>query len=195
MASRNYLQTLGAGQVIRLPAGRFFMVRTASAPLDITAEGRPGAPVDFIGITAGSRFGPLPEGMGWRHLRVTSASAQNVEIIISDDGDFDVANTVSVAGAVATTDVPSSSIVATANTTVGVSSSLDIAANLSRRRITICNDLNSQTHVWVRDQTGTASGGIQLAPGMAVTLETTAAIRIRNNDAALVASVATLEES
>lgn len=195
MSARNYAFAIGAGAQVRLPGGRYFFVRTATASIDVATEGNPGSPLSFLAIGAGTKFGPVDVGQGWTFLVIKSATAQNLEIVISDDGLFDVANTVTVAGAVSITEQPSATIVAGANTSLAANSSADIAANLSRRRITICNDLNSATHFWVRDQSATTSGGIQLAPGQSVELRTTAALRLRNNDGLLTANYSTFEES
>src|SRR6478735_8353941 len=132
MSARNYSQTLAPGVPIRLPAGRYFFVRTAASALDIRALGNTGAPVAFIGVGAGTKFGPVAVGEGWSFLEVTSAAAQNIEIIVSDDGNFEVASTVTVSGAVTVSNLPSSTVATPAAVTFATATASSIAANLSR---------------------------------------------------------------
>jgi len=138
MSARNYLQTLGAGDKVRFPAGRYFFIRTAASALDITTEGNPGAPVQLLGIGAGTKFGPLPDGQGWKQLLISSAAAQNIEIIISDDGLFDVANAVTVNGSPTVQSLPAGALADTAPVAVPNAAQTPIVpANLSRRRVGI----------------------------------------------------------
>lgn len=183
MSARNFIQTLGAGETIRLPRGRFFFVRTAASALDIATEGNPGAPVTFAGIGAGSKFGPVAEDQGWKFLRITSAAAQNIEIIISDDGNFDVANTVTVSGSVNVLSTPAATIATPARATRATGGADTIAANLSRRRITICNPSdNASPGLLYVQAVGTGAGrGYPLDTGTSVQIETTAALDVRND--------------
>jgi hypothetical protein len=181
MSARNYAQTIGAGETIRLPAGRYFFVRTAAAALDITTEGNPGSPLRFIGIGAGTKFGPVEPGQQWRFLLVASAVAQNVEIIISDDGNFEVASTVTVSGTASTAELPSAALADTADTNQAINTQTVIAANLSRRRITIGVLSTSPEPVRV-SQAGGAGRGIEIAPGTQREFKTTAALTVRNTN-------------
>jgi hypothetical protein len=182
MSSQNYVQQIAAGATITLPNGRFFMLRTASSNVDVETQGNPGAPVRLIGIGAGSRFGPVAEGQGWSSLRITSALAQTVEVIISDDGLFDVANTVSVAGAVQTQEQPAGAMADTADTAILAGATANIAANLARRRITIGVVSTAASPVRV-SQAGTAGRGIEIQPGTYQEFKNTAALVVRNDTA------------
>lgn len=185
MSARNYVQALGAGESINLPAGVFFMIRTAASALDVETIGNPGAPVRFLGIGAGSRFGPVAPGEGWKLLRVTSAAAQNIEIIISDDGLFDLANAVTVVGAVPVVVAPNSGITASgADVSVNTGNASSIAANLSRRAITIGALKANTGEIRVQSTGAGANRGIELQPGQSVTLNNTAAIDVRNDSGA-----------
>jgi len=194
MSARNYVQTLSAGETIRLPAGRYFYIRTASSALDITAEGNPGSPLRFIGVGAGTKFGPVAEGQDWKRLIVSSAAAQAIEIIISDDGLFDVASAVSVVGAVTIAEAPSSTIANTASVAPATGAASSIAANATRRRITLSSLSTNTGSVFVQATGAGAGRGIELQPGMTVELRTTAAFDIRN-DSGAVQTIGIFEES
>lgn len=147
MSSRKYIQAFGAGDTVRFPAGRYFFVDSApSGGLTITTEGTPSAPASWVNIGAGSKFGPLPEGMGWRYLVVTSAGAQTIAITISDDGIFEVAANVTVAGTVATSSAPASTTTNTAPVdAVTAAETALLAANTARRGVWITADpLNAE---------------------------------------------------
>lgn len=185
MSARNYVQTLGAGESISLPAGVFFMVRQAASALDIETQGNPGAPVRFTGIGAGSKFGPVSAGEGWKLLKVTSAAAQAIEIIISDDGLFDLANAVNVLGIASVAVAPNSGITASgADVSVNNASASAIAANLSRKAITIGALSTNTGNIRVQSTGAGANRGIELQPGQSVTLTNTAAIDVRNDSGA-----------
>lgn len=194
MSARNYSQSIGAGATITLPAGRYFYVRTAVSAIDIRTEGNPGAPVEFIGVSAGAKFGPVAEGQGWRFLKVTSATAQTVEIVISDDGDFEIASSVTVAGSVLTAEAPATTVtnsapVTRANATQGAL----IAANTSRRRIIVTPDSANLGICYART-VGGANNLAELAPGQAWQFRGTYALEVRN-DTGAVATFYLFEES
>jgi hypothetical protein len=184
VSARNYVQTLGAGETIRLPAGRYFYIRTATSPLDIVSEGNPGSPLRFIGVSAGAKFGPVAEGQGWRFLIVTSALAQNIEITISDDGLFEIASSVTVTGSVLTSEAPASTAtdsapVVRANGTQGAL----IAANVSRKRVHVTADSANGGICYVR-AVGGANNLAELAPGQTWTFKGTYALEVRNDTGA-----------
>lgn len=184
MSARNYVFTIGAGATVPLPAGRFFYVRTAAAAIDIVTQGNPGAPVSFIGVGAGAKFGPVAEGQGWRFLNVTSASAQNLEIIVSDDGNFEIASAVTITGAVTVAESPSGAVATPAAVAVVTATASTIAANLSRRRITICALSTNTGSMFVQAVGAGAGRGVELQPGLFLELKTTASIDVRNDSGA-----------
>jgi hypothetical protein len=184
MSARNYVETFGAGESKNLPAGRYFFIRSATSAVDIETQGNPGSPARFIGVGAGARFGPVAEGQGWKLLRVTSAGAQIVEIIISDDGDFEVANAVTVTGAVSIAESPSSALASPAAVARGTGGADTIAANLSRRRITVSSLSTNTGSVFIQAVGAGAGRGIELQPGQVIELKTTAAFDIRNDSGA-----------
>jgi hypothetical protein len=184
VSARNYSQSIGAGATITLPAGRYFYVRTAPNALDIVSEGNPGSPLRFIGISAGARFGPVAEGQGWKFLRVTSAVAQAVEIIISDDGDFEIAAAVTVTGTTLTAEMPATTVTDLAPVSrADASQGALFAANTSRRRITVTPDSANGGICYVRT-VGGANNLAELQPGQAWVFHGTYALEVRNDTGA-----------
>jgi hypothetical protein len=181
MSARNFLQVLGAGGQATLPAGRYFFVKQATFPITITTKGNTGSPVTFSNIGAGSKFGPVAEGQGWRELQIDSAAAQTLEIIISDDGLFEVANSVTVAGAVQVQDIPSAGLTDTSDTALASGAESTIPANGARARITIGVPSNALNSVRV-SQAGGAGRGIEIQPGTNQTFPTTGALKVRNDN-------------
>lgn len=185
MSARNYAQAIGAGESINLPAGVFFMIRTAASALDVETLGNNGAPIRFTGIGAGSRFGPVSPGEAWRLLRVTSAAAQNIEIIISDDGLFDLANAVTIVGAASVAVAPNTGITASGADVARATGGADaIAANLSRKAITIGALSTNTGSLRIQSPVAGANRGWELQPGMTLTLTNTAAFNVRNDSGA-----------
>lgn len=181
MSSRNYIEIFAATETKKLPGGRYFFIRTALAAIDIETEGNRGAPTRFVGVGAGSKYGPVEEENAWKFLKITSATAQIVEVIISDDGDFEVASTVTISGGVTTAEAPSTAVTDTADTVQAIATQTVVAANLARRRITIGVTAASTENVRV-SQAGGAGRGIQIQPGQFVEFRTTAALTVRNNN-------------
>lgn len=188
MSARNYVQAIGAGATITLPAGRYFYVRTASSAIDVVTDGRPGAPVSFLGISAGAKFGPVAEGQGWAYLKVTSALAQSLEIVISDDGNFEISSNVTVSGTVTTTPAAAASITNTAPVDAATGAeTLLIAQTLARKRVQIAADSSNAdggttaTHGGlIRGATG-ANNIDELQPGVSKWFEYTGALYVRND--------------
>jgi hypothetical protein len=188
VSARKYVQAFNAGQQIRFPAGRYFYVGVAPSPINIATEGNPGSPVTFDAIGAGSKFGPVAEGQGWRYLSVTSPGAQTIEITISDDGDFEVAANVTVAGTVATSEAPATTITNTAPVdAISGAETLLIAANTSRRRVQVAADsanadggTNATHGGLIRGTTG-GNAIDELQPGVSKWFDVTSALYVRND--------------
>jgi hypothetical protein len=187
MSAQKFSATFGAGQTIRFPAGRYFYINLASTPLDVETFGNTSSPAKFLQIGAGAKFGPVEQGEGWRYLVVTSAGAQNVEITISDDGNFEVAANVTVAGTVATREAPRSATTNTApvDATTGAETAL-IAANLSRAGVWITPDTTNAdggttaTHCVARGQSG-GNAIDELVAGVSKYFPVTHGLWVRND--------------
>lgn len=177
-------QTLQAGVQATFGQGRIWYIKSATAALTIIAERqRSGANVrKFLNVGAGFKF-TAPEGDGWTYLRVTSAVTQNIEIIIGDD-DVEVANAVTVSGAVAMLESPASTVADTpavnrATATQGVL----FAANPARRRMTVFVDGGNTGSCFAR-VTGGANNIGELVPGLNYEFKGTYALDVRNDTGA-----------
>lgn len=177
MSAQKFSQAFGAGQAVKFPAGRYFYVNSAPAPIDIETYGNPGAPARFLQVSTGAKFGPVAEGQGWKYLNVTSANAQTVEITVSDDGQFEVPSAVTVSGTVTVTQVPGATLTPQADVTNidGTARQLAAAAATRRRVHVKALGLNG-FNIRVGSAAVTAASGIQLQPGEGITLETAAAV-------------------
>lgn len=195
MGTRTYSLTFNAPATIELGAGRFFFIKSATAALTLETNGDKGSPVRFDNVGAGLKY-KAPLELRWRTLRITSAAIQTVEIVLSDDAEVDIANTVTVSGSVTVQEQPSTTLTPGAKAALAAAASLDIAANAARRRISISNWASSGGGgtVCVRDQAATADAGVELQPGQTMEFQTVAALRVRNNGAAA-ADISYLEES
>ena len=181
MSTRTYTLTFTGAGTGTLPAGVFFYVISAAASLTIRTRGSTVAPIEFVGVGAGLKFGPVEPGKRWTYLDVESTVAQTVVVIVSDDAEVDIASTVSIAGSVNVNVAPASSATFGARVALAAAASSDIAANLTRKRITFYNWSASGGTLTIRDQSATTDAGAELTPGMSLELAYTGALRVRNN--------------
>lgn len=194
MSTRTYSYAIGAGETVVAPGGLFFYIKAATAALNITTRGNPTSPIEFVGVGAGLKFGPVGPDKAWRYLDMYSATAQTVVLILSDDAEVDIASTVTVAGNVTTSDLPSTSLASPAPDVIANASALVIAANLARRRLTIAALAANTGSVFVQSTGAGAGRGVEIQPGMSYGLDSTAAIDVRNDSGAS-QTVTRLEET
>lgn len=192
MSTRTYTLTfLGAGTAT-LPAGVFFYIKSASAALSITTRGSTTAPIEFTNVGAGLRFGPVPGEKRWTYLDVTSATAQVVEAVVSDDAEVDIASTVNVAGSVTVQELPATALATPAASNVLTATALSVAANPARKRIKVCNDPVNTGTVYLQAVGAGAGRGVPIQPGMYEEVKGTYAFDVRNDSGSTV--VVTLAE-
>jgi hypothetical protein len=186
-----------AGQTTVASSGRIFNLLSApGGPISIVADrrsvqGGQSLQRNFTNIPAGSKF-TAPRGEEWTYLRITSAVSQQITIFIGDD-DMQFNNAVTVTGTASVSVNPSATINDTADTVQAFGTQTVIAANLSRRRITIGNDIVSTVPIRVSGGGG-AGKGIQIQPGTFAEFDTTASLTVRNDAAAGSATWCALEE-
>lgn len=197
MGLERRVQTIPATGRIEVGRGNYLLYLTGTGAVEIRME-RDGTSDRFIGVVGGlliRRIAPYDTITIIGTPGVSTEVIVGSEVVDRDETDIRLAVT-AIAGTISTTEAPASSWTTTVpNTTLAAVATVDIAANLARKRLWIQNDLNSATHFWVRDQSVTTSGGVQLAPGQSVVISNTGAIRIRNNDAALTAQYSIQEEA
>lgn len=188
MTTRTYTLTFTGAATLTAPSGVFFYIKSATSALTLRTRGSTTAPIEFSNVGAGLKFGPVAIEKRWTYLDVTSAIAQTVELVVSDDGEVDIASTVTVAGSVTVQELPSTAIATPARITRATGGASTIAANPARKRITIANPSDNATPglLYVQAVGAGAGRGIPLDPGLFVELATTAAIDIRNDSGASV---------
>lgn len=166
------------------PGGIFFYVVTAAAALTIRADGPANTVNKFIGVGSGFRFGPADDTQRWRYLRIDSATAQNVTLIVGDDA-VEIANAVTIAGLVQVVQAAATGMQSIADVSVNATTQAAIAANLNRRSITIGN-ISTNTASFRVAEAGAAAAnrGDEIQPGMSITYFTTAALSIFNTGSA-----------
>jgi hypothetical protein len=178
--------------------GRIWYLKAATGPVTIVCRksGQGSTTVrSFINVAAGFKF-KADLGDGWDILELTSASTQNIEMILGDD-DVEVSNAVTVNGSVTTAVAPSSTVTTIADPSIVAAGNNVIAANLSRKRIWI-GSLSSNAPadaLNLRVAETNAARGFELQPGMYEKFETTAALTIRNASATTAQSYWIFEES
>lgn len=141
MTTEVLTQQLTAGVQATFGQGRVWYIKQATGALTIIAEklGTAASVRRFINVGAGFKF-TAALGDGWDYLRITSASTQTIEIILSDD-DVEVANAVSVTGTAITQENPTQSV--TDRAAVSVSNAIQtvtLFAAASRRQIRVFVD-------------------------------------------------------
>jgi len=178
MSTRSYRYTFSGAATLTAPGGRFFFVKSATAPISISARGNTTAPIEFTDVGAGLKFGPVPAELRWTYLDITSGVAQIVDVIISDDAEVDVASTVNVAGSVAIMETPSTALATPVRVALNTATdTLIAAANASRRRITIQNPPGNIDSANIGPSGSlSTTRGLEVEPGAAVEICTTAAI-------------------
>ncbi len=124
-------------------------------------------------------------GSGFKNLKIRSAVAQNVRVMVADEPQVTGGGT-GASGAAPTivSELPSSAIATPAADVIATASALAIAANTARRRLSISALSTNTGSVFVQANAAGAGRGIELQPGMTVELKTTAAVDVRNDSGA-----------
>lgn len=186
MSIERYSRTIPASGVIEHSNGNFVLLLTATAAVNLRAD-RQGWSEGFNGITGGVLIRRIKPWDGIQIIGVAGTTVEYIvgqEVVEKDETDIRL-QIATIAGVAAFSEQPSATFVTTvANTDILTANSADVAANLSRRRITVVADSANTGSLRVRDQAATTDGGIELQPGMFVELKTTAAFRILNNSGA-----------
>lgn len=184
MSSRTRSETFPASGRIDLGPGNFFFILSSSANL---------TEVQFV--RGGTYWGAENVGGGylkvnveeWRAAILRAPAGTTItffygsEEVREDNTDFRQV-IASITGTVIA--IPTASTFTTSKAALATATSSDIAADASRKRITIAAESDNTGSIWVRDQAATTDSGYELVPGAAVTIYNTAALRVRNNSGA-----------
>lgn len=183
MSTRTYTLNFLGASMLPLPQGRFFLIKDATASLNISARRRDGQPIDFEDVGAGMYFNGL-ENQRWYSLEVTSAVAQVVRLVISDDAAVGFANAVNVTGSVTTQEQPFATPVTPADVSIAAGGNSVIPANPARRAIEIGSLAANADPVNLRVATSAAARGVELQAGMSKRFATTGSLTVFNGGAA-----------
>lgn len=124
-------------------------------------------------------------GTGFKNLKVRSAVAQTVRVMVADEPQVTGGGTGASGGSpTIVSELPSSAIATPAANVIATGAALAIAANASRRRLTISSLSTNTGSVFVQANGAGAGRGIELQPGMSVEIKTTAAVDVRNDSGA-----------
>lgn len=180
MSTKSYTQTIQAGGTAQFPAGSVFLILQATAALNIVATtlGNAAADTEFVGVGAGFKF-KAAEGDSFSLLNVTSATAQNVTIVVGDD-DVEFSNAVTVTGVALTQDQPSAALVDNPPVScLATTQAALIAGNPSRRRVTVSSPPTNTLTVFLR-KSGGANDLLPVAPGAVIEIRGTMALDYHN---------------
>lgn len=171
-------------------AGRYLHVmRAPSAPLFITLDD--GSELERI---AGEG---LYVGEGFKLFSIRSAVAQTIRLMVAEEPQVTGGGAGTTASLPTTTqEAPSTTIVSPVQVVLAAATTNATAVpqNLGRRRITIGVLASALVPVRVRAPS-VALSGIEIQPGTYEEFRTTAALEIRNDDAANATTFYTLEET
>lgn len=196
MKAERLTGTIPASGIFSLgQSANFLLVVAASAVISIRLE-RGGIAEQFNGFIGGLKIRRV---LPWAEARMLGAAGTTFEVLIGDQitdkDDTDVVTQIAtIAGVAAVSVQPAVTLVSTAKATLATGNSLDVSANLSRKRISVHNESISLGSVWFRDQAATADAGVEIQPGTSREFSNTAAFRIRNNSGAS-ANISFNEES
>lgn len=186
---RDYTVALVAGTPHEIGAvGRFFgIIEAPTGAIDVSIDGGPN-------LRRGAG-GSIIVASSFKRIRLSTVANQTARVLIADDVQ-DVSNIVTAAGtSITVEETPSATIDTPADNAIAAATTEAIAANAARLRITI-GVLSTET-VPLRVQAAGAVdlSGIEIQPGQFVEFRTTAALDIRNNDAAVASRYYVFEES
>ncbi len=168
---QSYPESIGAGETKIFPSGKRFLLRNCASVVSIIVIGKNGQRLDTLSGIKSIEY-HAPEG--FRHLEITSAAAQNLDILI---GHSDDARILAIDGTIAVNIVAATGLNSITSTVVNSNGSTIIAAKANRKRITIHAMIDNVFEIYVGATDSWA--GIRLQPGEKHTMYSTALIRIR----------------
>ena len=176
-------QTISASGTMRIGGGNIFFLISATAAVNINISVG-GQNDNFTGAITGLKITRVKR---WDYLDIVGAAGTVVSFFIGyenvreDDVAFQQA-LATISGTVAVASLPSVAINTPADNTTAANTAVQVAANLSRRRITIGCRASSPTPVRV-SAAGLTATGIELQAGVFAEFDTTASLWVRNDTA------------
>jgi hypothetical protein len=193
-------EVVSATGVVKLPNANFIFVisSTGNVALQLIRTGlRPGAAQEnYNGQLAGLQ---ISRTNAWDFATVTAAAGVAITFMygnasVRDDVTLFNQQIAVISGVTAVAFQPSSTVATPAAQAVANANKVSLAANLLRRRITICSLSTNTGSVFVQAPAAGAGIGIELQPGTFTEFDTTAALDVRN-DSGAVQTITTFEET
>lgn len=182
----------GAGERGYAGRGRYFLLVSAGAPVTLKFN-QPnrgaGITLENVGVL---KVGPVEDESYWQSVEILSTGAGTITFINGDDP-VEFPNAVTVTGVTQITEAPSSVVVTPPDNPIAAATTETIAANGARKRIRI-GVLSTETVSLRIREVGATGGGAEIQPGTNEPFVTTAALEVRNNDAAVASSYWIFEE-
>lgn len=199
MSSEVLTFTIGPGQTGVGGQGRIWnLLNAPGGPVTLQADtrsqkGGQSPQRIFKNVPPGSKF-TAEKGEHWTYLRMDSAVLQTITIFIGDE-DLQFNNAVTVTGLATVAVFPSSVITDTAAVALPNAATTQIvAANPTRRRVTICNPSTALGSFFIRPTLAGANNLLEVQPGTFTEFDTTAAIFGRNDSGGALSALV-LEET
>lgn len=195
MSTKLVTAAIPASGKIQLGPGNFFFLITATATISVIFA-KEGTEFGAEGIQAGYVKGKLSP---WERAEIRGTAGVTVSYFFgTEDLREDVTDfrqqIATIAGIVSMAESAAAAHASVDKTAIPAATTVDIAANLLRRRITICNWSDSAGSFSVRQTNNTNDGGIELQAGQFLEIRNTAAIRLRT-PAGTGANYSTFEET
>jgi hypothetical protein len=185
MSTELRTEQIPASGKIPLGSRNFFFLLTATAVVNVTFQRR-GTSFGVTGVLGGYVKGMVER---WESATISGTAGTIISFFIGDEElqeditDFRT-QIASIAGVVPIIMQPLSVFTTPTKATVAAGASVEIAADLLRRKITVGNESTSANSFWLRDASDVTDAGFEVQPGTDRTVDNTAALRIRNNGAA-----------
>lgn len=182
MSVERFSRTIPASGVINLGPGNFMLLLSASASVDLRADGR-GTSEGFNGVTGGLLIARVEP---WSSMRIIGAAGTTCDYVVGaeniaeDDTDIRL-QIATIAGTAAVAVQPLSSFTNRASVAALTAAQTALfAANTSRKRITVHVDSANAGSCYFRTAGGANNIG-EAVPGVSYTFENTAALDVRND--------------
>jgi hypothetical protein len=193
-------EIIGATGVVKLPNANFLFVITATGNVtfQLTRAGLAAgaAQENYTGNLGGLQISRVQR---WDFASITGAVGVAItfmygNVSIREDVTLFNQAIATISGVTAVATQPSSVVSTPAAQAVANTNKVSLAANLTRRRITICALSTNTGSVFVQAPAAGAGIGIELQPGTFTEFDTTAALDVRN-DSGAIQTITTFEET
>lgn len=191
------VETIPANGVLNLTNANFLFLISATAAVTLKFQNANlGSAENISNVLAGLQISRVKP---WAFCNISGAAGTQVTLWygytdVREDNTIFSQQIAVIAGVTPVSISPSATIATPAALVVATGNKQSIAANLLRRRITVCNLSTNLGSVFIQAPAAGAGIGIELQAGTFVELDTTSAFDLRNDSGAAV-TVTTFEET